>query len=63
MCTEIKKKYLGIVPFVATPFKGRFVLFFKWLLIGYFRLGYIGLGDCPAGLESPQGLEIGEKLL
>ena len=28
----------------------------KWLLIGYFRSGYIGLGDCPAGLGNwPSG--------
>ena len=40
----------GLVPFVATPLKGSFVGFSKWLLIGYFRLGYIGLVDCPAGL-------------
>ena len=26
---------LGIVPFVATPLKGRFVVFSIWLLIGY----------------------------
>ena len=63
--------YNAIVQFVATPLKGRFVVFLKWLLIGYFRLGHIGLGDCPAGLGSwprmvrapPQELEIGEKLL
>ena len=30
---------LGIVPFVATLLKGRFVVFLKWLLIGYFRIG------------------------
>ncbi len=40
---------LVIVPFVATPLKGRFVVFSKWLLIGY-----VGLGDCPAGLEPPE---------
>ena len=39
------KKTIGIVPFVATLLKGRFVVFFKWLFIGY-----IGLGDCPTGL-------------
>ena len=33
-----------IVPFVATPLKGRFVVFLKWLLIGYFRLGKVILG-------------------
>ena len=41
---------LGIVPIVATPLKERFVDFLKWLFIGYSRLGYIGLGDCPTGL-------------
>ena len=30
---------LRIVPFVATPLKGRFVVFLQWLFIGYFRLG------------------------
>ena len=45
-----RKKDRGIVPFVTTPLKGRFVVFLKWLLIGYFWLGYIGLGNCPAGL-------------
>ncbi len=43
-----KQFVLGIVPFVATLLKGRFVvILIKWLLV---RLGYIGLGDCPAGL-------------
>ena len=42
--------YSGIVLFVATPLKGRFVVSLKWLLIGYFRLVYIGLGYCPTGL-------------
>ena len=32
------KDFWGIVPFVATPLKGRFVVFLKWLFIGYFRL-------------------------
>ncbi len=44
MCSLLKLLYqyeiLGIVPFVAMPLQGRFVVF----------LGYIGLGDCPAGL-------------
>ena len=31
--------YLGIVPFVATPLKGRYVVFLKWIFIDYFRLG------------------------
>ena len=51
-------KESGIVPFVATPLKGRFFVFSQQLLIGCFRLG-----DCPAGLEPPQGLEIRENLL
>ncbi len=29
----------GTVPFVATPLKGRFVVFLKWLFVGYFILG------------------------
>ena len=29
----------GLVPFVATPLKERFVVFLKWLLIDFFRLG------------------------
>ena len=37
---------------MATPLKGRFVVFKKWLLV---RLGYIWLGDCPAGLEPSAG--------
>ena len=32
-----EERLLGIVPFVATPLKGRFVVFLKWLLIGYLR--------------------------
>ena len=42
-----------MVPFVATPLKGRFVVFSKKLLIGYFRLGEDMLGkvDCPAKLK------------
>ena len=31
-------KILKIVPFVATPLKGQFIVFLKWLLIGNFRL-------------------------
>ena len=39
---------------MATPLRGdSSFFFFKWLLVGYFRLGYIGLGDFPAGLEPP----------
>ena len=56
---------------MASHLKGRFVDFLKLLLIGYFRLGYIWLGDCPAGLGNwprkvrvpREGLEIGGKLL
>ena len=40
-------KNVCIVPFMATPLK---VVFSKWLLMGYFRLCHIGLGDCFAGL-------------
>ena len=43
------KDYSGIVPYVTTPLKGRFVVFSQCLLIGYFRLGYIRLVDCPQG--------------
>ena len=32
-------EFWGIVPFVATLLKGRFVVFLKWLFTGYFRLG------------------------
>ena len=34
-CIKIKKlvDYVGIVPFVATPLKGRFGVFLKWLYI------------------------------
>ena len=44
-------KNLGIVPLVATPSRGDLRIF-KMAFVGYFRLGYIGLGDsnCPAGL-------------
>ncbi len=64
-----KSKFPGIVPFMATPLKGRFIVFLKWLLIGYFRLYWVrwlprmvrqlALQD----KSPPQGLEIGEKLL
>ncbi len=30
---------MGIVPFVTSPHKGRFVVFLKWLFIGYFMFG------------------------
>ena len=35
--------------FGNSPFRN-IVVFLKWLFIGYFRLGYIVLGDCPTGL-------------
>ena len=48
----------GIVPFVATPLQGRYVVFLKWFLIGYFRLGQViglqGQVIGPAGLEPPR---------
>ena len=46
---------LGIVPFVAKPLKGRFVVFLKLLFKGCFRLGQVILGQAngPAGLEPP----------
>ena len=34
---------------MATPLKGRFVVFSQKLLISYFRLGYVRLGDAPQG--------------
>ena len=34
---------------MATPLKGRFVVFSQKLLISYFRLGYVRLGDYPQG--------------
>ena len=34
-----KKSYWGRVSFMATPLKGRFVVFSQLLLIGYIRLG------------------------
>ena len=43
---------------MATPIKGRFVVFSKWLLI---MIGYIGLGDCPAGLKPPTGVRNRKK--
>ena len=50
---------MGIDPFVATHLKGRFVLFFKLLLIGYFRLGQVIFGK----VISPQGKAIGPARL
>ena len=35
---ELDKKKWGIVPYAL---KWRFVVFFKWLLIGYFRLYWV----------------------
>ena len=37
------------------------VLFSKWLLIGYFRLGYIGLGNWPRRVGAPRGGQKQEK--
>ena len=34
-----ENKNWGIVPFMTTPLKGRFVVYLKWLLIDYFRFG------------------------
>ena len=50
---------MGIVPFVATHLKGRFVVFLKLLLIGYFRLGQVIFGQVIA----PQGQAIGPARL
>ena len=41
----------------------RFFVFSQQLLIGYSGLGQLRVNDCTAGLEPPQGLELGEKLL
>ena len=38
------------LPFVTTPLKGRFVVFFT---VAFDRLFYVRLGDCPAGIEHP----------
>ena len=65
----IEEILIYIVPFVATPLKGRFDVFSKLHLIGYVRSGYTGLGDCIAGLGNrprrvrapPQGLEFRKK--
>ena len=47
---------MDLVPFVATPFKGRFAVFKKMAFDRLFkvRLGYIWLGGCPTGLEPPE---------
>ena len=46
----------GMAPLVATPLKGRFVVFLKWLWMGYFRLGYCptGLGNWPLKVRAPR---------
>ena len=40
-----------------------FIVAFDRLFLGYFRFGLLRVKDCPAMLEPPQGLEIGEKLV
>ena len=40
---------------MATPLKRRLVVFSKWLLIGYIRLGYIKLGNWPRRNRAPAG--------
>ena len=35
----VLEENVGIVPFVTTTLKGRFVVFSQWFLIGNFRLG------------------------
>ena len=48
---------LGIVPFVKTPLNGRFVVFLWQLLIVYFWLGQVKLGQVivPQGQSPPAG--------
>ena len=49
---------LGIVPFVSTPLKGRFVVFSMFVVfyrLFKVRLVQVRIGDCPAGLEPPTG--------
>ena len=52
----------GIVPFVATTLKGRFVVFLKWLLI-HFMLYLDEWLPHRVRQLAPQGLKTGEKLL
>ena len=40
--------FRSLDPFVATPLKERFVVFLKWPLIGYFKLGQVILGQVVA---------------
>ena len=46
---------MDLVPFVATPFKGRFAVFKKMAFDRLFKVGlcYTSLDGCPAGLEPP----------
>ncbi len=47
---------------MAMALKWRLFVFSKWLLLGYFMLGYIGLDDCPVGLGNcPAGARIRRK--
>ena len=59
---RVSIKKMGIVPFVATTLKGRFVVLFKIAFVGYLRFD-IGLGDCPTRLEPPAGARNRKKLL
>ena len=56
---------MGIVPSMAMPLKGRFVVFLKWLFIGYFRLGFrlYWVRRLPHRVRqlAPHGLKIGEN--
>ncbi len=40
-----------------------FFVFSQQLLTGQFRLSQVRVKDCPAGLQPPQALKIGEKLV
>ena len=42
---------------VESEVAGFFVFSHIWMM-GYFRLGWLGLNDCPAGLEPPSGARI-----
>ena len=47
----------GIVPFVTSRHKGRFVVFLKKLFIDYFKLGDCptGIGNWPCRVRAPEG--------
>ena len=48
----------GIVPFVSTPLKGRYVVFFMFVVfyrLFKVRLVQVRIGVCPAGLGPPTG--------